>query len=62
MKIERRELEIELIAETEFEKSCLNALLGQGPLQPEYGRNMDSWNPRDTRVAVLFKLPDPSKW
>lgn len=62
MKVKRRELEIEFIAETEFEKSCLRSLLEQGEVRPQYGNHMDSWDPRDTRVAVLFKLSDPSKW
>lgn len=62
MKAEIRENEIELIAETDFERTALNKL-ASGGVQSIRDKSHEDWSEsanRGKRVVITFR--DPNKW
>lgn len=63
MKIEIRELEIELIAENSHEQDALVRLLRHKTIGVEYGKSRDRDYPPDPhKTNVILKFPNPNDW
>jgi hypothetical protein len=63
MKVERRNGEIELSAETPFEREALAALLRYREITIKPGRSSDdNWPPDPLMTNVVICLPDPDDW
>lgn len=63
MKVHQRELEIELEAETDFERDALKRILIAGQVKILAGATKDAEWPPDPRLTnVILHLPNPDDW
>ena len=63
MKIVMRELEIELEAETKFERGVLKRILLARQVKVEFGTSKDhNWPPDLAQTNVILRLPNPDDW
>ncbi len=63
MKAEIRELEVELIPETDHEREAIARILTQGHIGIDYGRSTgNEWPPNPKRCSMVVKLVDPTRW
>ena len=63
MKIEIRELEIELIPETEHEREAVAKLHKHRKVSLKDGKTTDgNWPPDPKKTNIIICLPDPNKW
>lgn len=63
MKFEVRELEIEMIPETEFDRDILERIHRAGSVEIKDGKTTDgSYPPADRLTNVILAFPDPNKW
>jgi hypothetical protein len=61
MKVERRQQEVELVAETPFEREVIATLLGHREIRLKAGRSTDdSWPPDPQMTNLILCLPDPN--
>ena len=63
MKVEIRELEVELIAENDHEQEALVRLHRQSSVKIKDGRSRDQgWPPNPRMTNIVLCLSDPNDW
>ncbi len=63
MKVEIRELEIELVAETDHEREALAKIQKHREVGVNAGKTTDQdWPPDPKKTNVIICLPDPNEW